>query len=477
MKRSGSLTRRVNLLFLASLVGVGAAIAWLAFRQYGTLIQSNQAAIAEQADLIYQAVKNAMLPGQAPIAVSIIRDIKQIRSGLEIRLIRANGVEAFSDNATIRTVNANRVRAGLSLFAERGVPPAPRLVPPENRVFARSVQERREIQQLEVMDGETYLAIYQPLINLPKCTGCHGSDHVVRGVIYVARDITRFGRQSRREVAVAGGLLLAVVAVLSLLLTLFLHRRVIGPVKHIGEVCTQVTGGNFEARVRVSNRDEIGDLAGTVNRMVEGLYERFRLAKYVSHDTIRAIREGEGAARAVLTVLFSDIRGFTAYSERQPPDRVVHYLNRLLSVQTEIVDRHGGDVDKYVGDQVMARFTGEAGPLEACAAALEIQREISGADGGRYSGLQVGIGINTGEVILGMIGSERRADRTVIGDPVNLAARLCGAARPGRIVVSEGTAREVRGRAVLKGPFRLAVKGKAGVQRVYLLEGLTEVTE
>jgi adenylate cyclase len=169
-------------------------------------------------------------------------------------------------------------------------------------------------------------------------------------------------------------------------------------------------------------------------------------------------------------MLFSDVREFTSYTERNPPEQVVESLNRILNMQTDIVHRSGGDVDKYVGDEVVALFSGVDHAFRACHAALEIQREIARAGGTAFSGLSVGIGIDSGEVILGMIGSDKRADYTVIGDHVNFAARLCAAARPGQVIVSEAAWSEAGRRIPAKGPYRVQVRGKAEAQRVYVLE-------
>ena len=149
-------------------------------------------------------------------------------------------------------------------------------------------------------------------------------------------------------------------------------------------------------------------------------------------------------------------------------------LNRILSAQTEIIHANGGDVDKYVGDEVVSIFTGDDQHARACRSALAIQAELAANRETLYDGLSVGIGINTGEVVLGMIGSEKRADFTVIGDAVNYTARLCSSARPGMTIISESTFTALRGRLTAKGPYPLRVKGKQAEQKVYTLQALKE---
>jgi len=113
---------------------------------------------------------------------------------------------------------------------------------------------------------------------------------------------------------------------------------------------------------------------------------------------------------------------------RDEPEQVVRVLNRLLERQSEIIRAHGGDIDKFAGDEIVAVFSGDRGPSSACAAALGIA-ELCARNAAEFDRLAVGAGIATGSVIHGMIGSRRRADFTVIGDSVDLASRLCGIAR------------------------------------------------
>jgi adenylate cyclase len=266
------------------------------------------------------------------------------------------------------------------------------------------------------------------------------------------------------------GIFVAVVLVLSVLLSFFLNRTVIDPVKQIGEVCAAVTAGDFERRVQVARSDEIGALGATVNDMVQGLYERFHLTRFVSSSTIESIRGSDGASRARLTLLFSDIRGFTSYAETRDPEHVIDVLNRILNVQAALISDAGGDIDKFVGDEVVAVFAGDGQEIAACRAASQIQHSIFGADPKLFDGLDVGIGINTGEVIHGSVGSEKRADFTVIGDQVNFASRLCDAAKAGEILIAERTRRAAGGAIAARGPYRARVKGREQAERIYILE-------
>ena len=271
---------------------------------------------------------------------------------------------------------------------------------------------------------------------------------------------------------VSGSLFVLVVIVLTLILTRFLHGNVIDPVKHIGEVCTVVTGGDFSPRVAVKSADEIGVLGETVNRMVEGLHERFELSKYVSSSTIQSLQNSEKGTNQHMTLFFSDIRGFTSFSEDKTPESVVRILNELLNVQTEIIRSNGGDIDKYVADEIVALFSGENQELNACRSALMIQKELEEHAEDKYGTLHVGIGINSGSVILGRIGSETRADFTVIGDHVNFASRLCSIAAGGKVLISENMHLKIQGSVLVSRPYKVKVKGKKAFQKVFYLEGL-----
>lgn len=166
-----------------------------------------------------------------------------------------------------------------------------------------------------------------------------------------------------------------------------------------------------------------------------------RIESFVSASGATAARRADTvggivSCKVVTTLFFSDIKDFTGYAECNPPETVVSFLNRLMSLQVEILDNHGGDVDKMIGDAVLARFDSANGCERALRAAIE--RQTVAKEEGFPQPL--GIGIFRGEVISGAIGPANRRDYTVIGDTVNIAARLCSAARAGEIVVESSLA-------------------------------------
>jgi len=330
------------------------------------------------------------------------------------------------------------------------------------------VRSLAPLEFTEVVGGEERLVRLTPLLNDQRCFSCHGHLHQVRGVVEVSASMDRINAliaANRWRSAIVG---LVTIVLLWLVLRAFMRNVVVKPLQVIEGVAAQVGRGDLSAQTDIRSRDEIGRLAQRINEMVKGLRERFHLQKFVSDQTVLAVRSASleglrlGGERKMATVLFSDIRGFTAYAERMDPESVVEKLNDILSRQSSIIRRQGGDIDKYVGDELVAVFEGAAMAEQAVRAALEIQEALSRRPEENAPGLSVGIGINTGEMVMGAMGSLERMDYTVIGDHVNLGARLCAAAAPGQILLSESTAAALAGNE----SFRLTpldplvVKGK-----------------
>jgi adenylate cyclase len=175
-----------------------------------------------------------------------------------------------------------------------------------------------------------------------------------------------------------------------------------------------------------------------------------------------------GGVSQTITILFADIRGFTRISEHAAPEKIVSLLNRYFSAMTDIIFAHGGTLDKYLGDGLMALFgaptTTPEDASNALNAAVAMQRRLLGINTElRQEGLQevgVGIGLHTGDVIVGYIGSERRSEYTAIGDAVNTASRLESNARGGQILISDATAKAARSRYKLHPRDPITVKNR-----------------
>jgi len=231
--------------------------------------------------------------------------------------------------------------------------------------------------------------------------------------------------------------------------------------------------------------------AGNLTRYITEGREKRRyratLMKYVSPPLVEAMMKDPGLGelhneKRELTVLFSDVRGFTTISEKIPVDELVKTLNEFLSAMVEVIFRNGGTLDKFVGDCVMA-FWGapvrqDDHAARAARTALEMIATLEALnESWRQQGrqeLHIGVGINTGEMILGNIGSERRMDFTVIGDNVNLAARLESSTKElkASIVISEATYKQIEHLAQVRDLGTIHVKGKDVPIKVYEVLGM-----
>lgn len=346
---------------------------------------------------------------------------------------------------------------------------------PKNRaIVSELLKSPREVEFQERDNGEEYLVSMTPLLNDQQCQKCHGPGHPVRAVVEVASSMAPIHgsiRQNTIRTVVVGIMTLLFVA---LVLHQFMKQVVVNPINVIGEVASQVGNGNLGVRAEVLSRDEIGQLAQRVNDMIKGLRERFHLEKFVSRQAVEAIKQSDthgirlGGERSTVTVLFSDIRGFTAFSEKVEPETVVQVLNECLSHQTRIVKKYGGDIDKFVGDELVAVFLGDDMVDRAVRCALEIQRSVAGKTTPGGSRIQCGIGINTGTVVMGAMGSEERMDFTVIGDTVNIGARLCSMAAGGQILITGNAASLLERNAFSLTPLKpMQIKGREQPVEVY----------
>ncbi len=188
----------------------------------------------------------------------------------------------------------------------------------------------------------------------------------------------------------------------------------------------------------------------------------------------------KGGELREVTILISDIRGFTSMSEKKEPAEIVHMLNEYFEVMVEVLFKAQGTLDKYVGDEIMALFGAPVdmpdAALHAVRCAIDMQKALREFNRTRLAEnqepIKIGIGINTGRVITGAIGSSRTLQYTAIGDPVNTASRLCSVAKAGEIILSENTMRIVAGAvdAVTLPPVR--VKGKEQELKIYNVIGM-----
>ena len=230
----------------------------------------------------------------------------------------------------------------------------------------------------------------------------------------------------------------AVATTISLELTVLLSKSVLNPISDLSRATEAVRRGDYDVHVPVVSGDELGELTASFNQMVAGLAERERIREafgtYLDRDVAEYIlSEGfsEEGVQVDVSMLFCDVRDFTPFSRDADAKRVVAALNELFEVIVPLISRHGGHVDKFVGDGLLAVF-GAPEPYpdhanRAMRAACEIARRVNGE--GVPSGLRIGVGVNSGRVIAGSIGGAGRLNFSVIGDAVNVAARVEAATR------------------------------------------------
>ena len=237
---------------------------------------------------------------------------------------------------------------------------------------------------------------------------------------------------------------------LALALILLVSRGLTRPLLDLVRGTEEVRKGNFEVRVPVRSKDEVGQLTESFNEMAEGLklnrkYQRLlsQVADRLVAEQLMNIEASLGGELREVSVIFCDIRGFTSLTAGMPPGEVIALLNEHMTALTTLVHQHGGVVDKFVGDMIMALFGApsaygdDAMRAAQCALRMVLRRDELN-DHGKWN-FHVGIGIATGSVIAGCMGSEERLDYTVLGERVNLASRLCSQAAPGEVLIDDST--------------------------------------
>lgn len=276
-------------------------------------------------------------------------------------------------------------------------------------------------------------------------------------------------RRITQALLFGGGLALALAALVGMALSRGLTR----PVRALVAATGRIGRGDYETEVPITTRDELGTLATAFNDMTRGLLLKDRmhsiLNKVVSRDVAEELLTGSlelGGENREVTVLFADMRGFSALTEGMEPQGVIALLNECMQLLSDAVDAEGGVVDKYVGDELMAVFGAPVAQADharrALRSALRMQAAVTGLNARRRergeTDIGLGVGVNTGVVVAGNMGSQDRLNYTVLGDAVNLAARLCSGAGAGEILATkasvEGAAGEVEAESLGRRSFK-----------------------
>ncbi|MFO0634505.1 MAG: adenylate/guanylate cyclase domain-containing protein [Nannocystaceae bacterium] len=213
-------------------------------------------------------------------------------------------------------------------------------------------------------------------------------------------------------------------------------------------------------------------------------FQRLLSPNLVDQIVSGALQLDQAGSKRDVTMLFADIRGFTSMSERHPPEEMVRTLNEYFEVMVDVLFANGGTLDKYVGDEIIGLFGAPVqrpdSPVLAVRCALEMQRALEEFNRMRVSTgaepIHIGIGVNTGPVIAGAIGSSLTLQYTVIGDAVNVASRLCSVAGPGEVLISQSTYDQVRGQVAVEDRDPVMVKGKSKPISIFRATGILEST-
>lgn len=308
--------------------------------------------------------------------------------------------------------------------------------------------------------------------------------HVQNGRIFsegplefiLALDITALTTRVRQELAVAGSILVAIM-LLALGFGSRIARRMSGAIASLGAAMKKLEGSQYAHVEDVKTGDEIEALATGFNHMVDGLKDRDHLratfGKYMTQSVMEHLLSGKvqlGGEKLTVTVLFSDIRSFTTISEQMDAHALVELLNEYFTVMVSIIMEEGGVVDKYIGDAIMAVFGAPVSQhddaVRAVRAATRMRAALEPLNASLVARgiapISTGIGVHTGEVVAGNIGSEQRMEYTVIGDTVNVASRLEGKTKDvgESLIVSETTFARVEHCAKGRALAELSVKGR-----------------
>ncbi|MDZ7696410.1 MAG: adenylate/guanylate cyclase domain-containing protein [Deltaproteobacteria bacterium] len=274
-----------------------------------------------------------------------------------------------------------------------------------------------------------------------------------------------------------------------LILILFLIRFVAGnmanAIKEIAKAAGEVAKGNYGEELSVKRADEIGQLGRSFNEMVTGLKERDFIrntfGRYVDPEIASALMSRPeagklGGQKRQVAILMVDIRGFTPLSESLSLDRIIDLLNRYFTRMIDVIHRYEGIIVDFFGDSVLVFFDPMEGPVspmvqKSVGCALDMQAEM--ADFNRENSqhglpeLEMGIGINAGDVVVGNIGSEKRAKYGIVGSPVNMTQRIQSHARGGEILIAEIAYQHVSEMVSVERTLKTVIKGVEGEVTLY----------
>lgn len=344
-------------------------------------------------------------------------------------------------------------------------------------------QPRRQIQFYDDHLKDDYIGAYVKLTNLGLTVLSQTSKTIIlEPAVHV----------KRRAFYIAG-----VVISIAIVLIFMFSMTLTGPIEMLAVLVSHVSKGNFDVkagdRIKSMIEDEVHDLAHAFDSMTEGLKERDKVKSLFSKFHGSSVAEdlinndiGVGGQNRQVTVFFSDIRGFTAFSENRSPEEVVEMLNEYFEVMVGIINRNGGVVDKFIGDAIMAVWgapkatpNDTANALTACIQMRQALVELNQRRASREQPpIKIGMGLHTGPAISGTIGSNERMEYTVIGDTVNMTSRIEASTKAfgTDLLVSQAVVDKVADGFLLNLAGAATVKGKTEPLNLFKVKGYVDAS-
>ena len=393
------------------------------------------------------------------------------KTGTVVLLNRSGEVVASGASAALKQQRAGEMPGLDTLARDHPMLASMAALFDGNHLSLADLTESRQVQTTDPLDGREYFVTFSPL---------HFNNWVVATVIPADDFLASIERSAMILLAVLALLTLTVAAIA----ILSANRLVAAPLLRIAAQLKHIEEFRLDRVSRLASPlRELDDLSGTLWQMSRGLasFQKYMPTELVRTLVSHGVEARPGGRQQTLTVMFTDIAGYTAISEKLG-DNVVPLLAEYLEAVSTAVLNHSGTIDKFIGDGVMA-FWGAPLPnerhaIDACAAALECQHLLAlqrraAEDQGRTP-LRMRIGINTGRMLVGNIGSDERLSYTVIGDPVNVASRLepLGKLYGANIIIGEDTRSAAGDAIIVRRLDRVAVYGRTGGLSIYELLGM-----
>jgi len=483
--RSAQLTTlRAKLMLFA-----GAAVLQIALLQAGlalSLVLREQLGELDEQRAFYrqQLVDHAQTIGRnLSLAASVMGDLQGGAEATRQLLMASHFSADLRSLQLIGPEGQVRAHAADTLFARDAPAEAPPLPPGAGRSLR--VQERLDPA------GQPYVEVLAPIYARGVWAGALRAEvsedryraHLAETEARHAATVRRFALGSLAITAALLGLAIGVIVLLS--------RQLTAPIVELTRQAARIRGGDLDVPVVPRTHDEVGELATTMAEMVQGLRDRDVIkdafGRYLSPalaerflDDPDALQLGGQLQR--VTILMSDLRGFTQLSERLGPERTVEVLNHYLGAMTEVILDCDGTINEFLGDAILvlfgAPFPGDDDAARAVRCAVRMQQAMEAVNVANQArglpALQMGIGLCTGEVVAGNIGSAQRVKYGVVGDPINRAARIESLTVGAQVLMADATWREVADGVEAVGPMEVQVKGKAEAMQVWELRGLRE---